>query len=262
MADLKGFWSLLGISLLVSVASAAECTRPGDIIQECVDCPKLIHVPAGFFAPAHPFWDMKGAKQKTQVNAFAAGMYEITLHEFSTFVEETGYEQHSNCGKFLQGDSFVERRWDSPGWTPSPEEPAFCISWDDTQAYLSWISEKTGSQYRLPSDLEWQYLSQEGGSENKEPEFGKAFFRPNSVGHDRSNAFGLYDMYGNAREWVDDCRFIDGYNIPGNICVLRGYAWTGMNRKTSFPDHVYLHQQNSNHGTGFRLVRNVKSCAS
>ena len=142
------------------------------------------------------------------------------------------------------------RSWRDLGYPIEEDQPVVCVGWHDAFAYVHWLSEQTGNAYRLPSEAEWEYAVRAGsetlyhfGDEAERLcEFGNvadmtkwpngnvwtkrtkcddgAVF-PTSVGSYRSNAFGLYDMHGNVREWVEDC-WNDNYAGAPND----GSAWT------------------------------------
>jgi len=121
------------------------------------------------------------------------------------------------------------------------------VSWNDAQDFARRLSQKTGKQYRLPSEAEWEYAARAGSStkwsfgdnENQLGEY--AWFSSNSqskthpAAQKRPNAFGLYDMHGNVWEWTQDCWNANYSGAPGNgsaresgDCgnrVLRGGSW-------------------------------------
>ena len=118
-------------------------------------------------------------------------------------------------------------------------EPVSCVSWQDAQAFVAWLSHKTGQRYRLLSEAEWEYAARAGtktlrywGDDKNNEEActfanvsdisdfevrhlifkrSMVFYcrddapRSAAVGQYRPNAFGLYDMLGNVAELVADC---------------------------------------------------------
>lgn len=136
--------------------------------------------------------------------------------------------------------------------------PVDTVSWNDVQLYLSKLNEKTGRQYRLPSEAEWTFACYGGrkteycGSDNIDA---VAWYdnnsggRPRPVATKKANAYGLFDMTGNVREWVRDG--------DKNRRVLMGGAW--------FSPAEYLRANNRrkyeafyrDYDSGFRLARTL-----
>ena len=110
------------------------------------------------------------------------------------------------------------------------------MNWYDAQAYVEWLSRKTGKTYRLPTEAEWEYAARagtrtryffgdgdtdfcrygNGGDQTAKSKItgargwitlpctdGYAYTAP--VGTFLPNSFGLYDMHGNAWQWLEDC---------------------------------------------------------
>jgi sulfatase modifying factor 1 len=139
------------------------------------------------------------------------------------------------------------------------------VSFEDATAYAEWLGKQTGKPYRLPSEAEWEYVARArttttrywGDSEQEACAYANVADREAKakhpgwvtfdcddgyaetapVGRFKPNAFGLYDMLGNAWEWTQDC-YNDGYkNAPINgsawlsgDCnrrVVRGGSWDG-----------------------------------
>lgn len=121
-----------------------------------------------------------------------------------------------------QGHPFVmnpELSWSNPGYEQNDSFPVTCVSWHDAQNYISWLNKKTNSNYRLPTETEWEYAARGGqstayfwGSQashnqaNYKGVKGKdrwKFAAP--VGQFPANKFSVQDTSGNMWEWVQDC---------------------------------------------------------
>jgi formylglycine-generating enzyme required for sulfatase activity len=124
------------------------------------------------------------------------------------------------------------------------QRPAEQVSWHDAVAFCQHLSEKLGNQYRIPSEVEWEYACRAGtttpfyfgatltsdlanyrGTETyaNEPK-GKNRGQTTNVGAFSPNAFGLYDMHGNAWEWCADYWHKSYQDAPSD-----GSAWTDKN---------------------------------
>ena len=130
---------------------------------------------------------------------FAIGVYEVTFEEWDACLADGG------CGGYWPGDQ---------GWGRE-RRPVMNLRWEDAQAYVAWLSEKTGQVYRLPSEAEWEYAARAWtqtafsfGSEilTSQANYWTTGLRQTlPVGSFEPNAFGLFDMHGNVGEWVQDC---------------------------------------------------------
>ena len=92
----------------------------------------------------------------------AVGRYEVTKAEFARFADETGHEG-TGCSTY-DGSWRLEdnRNWQAPGFDQDDSHPVTCISWNDAQAYVRWLGDKTGKHYRLLSASEWEYAARAG----------------------------------------------------------------------------------------------------
>ena len=135
-----------------------------------------------------------------------------------------------------------------------PQQPAVTMTQYAAQQFTKWLSKLTGSQYRLPTEAEWEYACRAGTqtaySFGDDPamidqyaaHFDNSYEGPQPVGTKKPNAFGLHDMHGNAAEWTVNAYDEDGYQwmVDENLtdateasrwpempwpCVARGGSW-------------------------------------
>jgi formylglycine-generating enzyme required for sulfatase activity len=220
--------------------------KPGDIFKDCADCPEMVVIPAGSFRMGDLNSgggdDEKPVHRVTIPRPFAVGKYEVTQAEWRAVMG-------SNPSKFK-----------------SDRNPVEMVSWDDAQDFVRRLGTKTGKQYRLLTEAEWEYAARAGTTTKYH--WGNAFnaskaagccagLKTEPVGSYAPNAFGLYDMHGNVWEWVEDCwngnyagAPTDGSAWTSGICrhrVLRGGGWSDLPRN--------LRAANRNGiGSGMRLI--------
>lgn len=126
---------------------------------------------------------------------------------------------------------------------PAGRIPAIHISFDDAHAFVDRLSSAAQQKYRIPSEAEWEYACRAGSDtryccgdsiDSKRAAFGLAF-GPVETGAFPANAYGLYDMHGNVREWTADL-WHDSYDSTpqdgrpaldgqAGMRVVRGGSW-------------------------------------
>jgi formylglycine-generating enzyme required for sulfatase activity len=160
---------------------------------------------------------------------------------------ELTFDEWDTCVAYGECDPRIS----DSGWGRG-QQPVIKVNWDHAQQYVAWLSKMTGKPYRLLTEAEYEYATR-AGTQTAYPwgdDIGKNNANCNDcgskwddrqtapVGSFAANGFGLYDMVGNAFEWVEDC--VHGnYNgaptdssawIEGGNCksrIVRGGSWSG-----------------------------------
>jgi formylglycine-generating enzyme required for sulfatase activity len=178
---------------------------------------------------------------------FSIPMVQITAGEFWMGSDETDMQafkdekpRHSvKVPAFKLGKTEVTQgQWRAVmGFNPSRFKqcgdncPVETVSWNEVQAFIKTLNEKTGGHYRLPTEAEWEYAGRAGldarycGGDDADAvawHDGNSDGTTHPVGSKQPNAFGLYDMSGNVWEWVQDCYHASYQGAPDD-----GSAWGG-----------------------------------
>lgn len=240
--------------------------------KECAECPEVFDVPEGEFIMGSSLeMDERPEHTVTISKRFAIGKTEVTRGQFAVFVKASKYKVANSCYKPKDSKDID---WQNLPFKQGDDHPVVCVSWRDAKAYTEWLSKKTKQNYDLPTEAQWEYACKAGektaycGSTNS---FEVAWYSSNSnalthsVGKKTANAWGLFDMSGNAREWVLDSFHsnysgapTDGSEWKGNSPekVLRGGSWDDASGAiTSTHRHTSNSDQNSSTIGGFRVVR-------
>lgn len=179
---------------------------------------------------------------------FAAGKYEVTFAEWDACVADNG------CSGYSPNDQ---------GWGRD-KRPVINVNWNDAMQYVQWLTQKTGKNYRLLSEAEWEYAARAGTTTAYS--FGNSmaqleqhvWYSANSgkqshpVGEKSPNAFGLYDMHGNVWEWVEDCRSSDCSRH-----VVRGGSWYGNPFDARSDSRSGVGISDRYYDIGFRVARTL-----
>src|ERR1022692_1121953 len=149
----------------VSKAVKAPKAKALRIFRDCPGCPDMVVIHSGSFDMGSPGSESgrnsdEGPVHRVNVTTFALGRTEITRGQFAAFVKKTNYSTGDACWTLEEG-KYKERggNWQEPGFAQDDKHPVTCISWDDARAYAKWMSSKTGKQYRLPTEAEWEYAA-------------------------------------------------------------------------------------------------------
>lgn len=190
------------------------------------------------------------------VSDFYIGKYEVSVAQFSKFIELASYKTDSekNGYSYIYDGSWEKKNgvtWmcgvkgNRYSQIKECNYPVIHISWNDAVAYCEWLSEETKNNYRLPTEAEWEYAARGGPSSQGYAYSGSnsisdvAWYNSNSgskthvVGDKQPNKLGLYAMSGNVYEWCWDWYGSYSSNIQtnptglssGSYRVLRGGGW-------------------------------------
>ncbi|SDQ14778.1 SUMF1/EgtB/PvdO family nonheme iron enzyme [Pseudovibrio sp. Tun.PSC04-5.I4] len=184
-----------------------------EAIKDCATCPELRLINGGEYTiglTKYEKYHRRDANKKIRVQNYYIGTYEVTLDEYFVCVEEgicDAPDVKFNLKK--QG-----------------KQPVMAVSWKDAVTYAAFLTQRTGRKYRLPSEVEWEFAASARtetrywwGNEashdfmnyGQEPSGGLLkpphtdWKEPANVGSYPPNPYELYDMNGNAAEWVSDC---------------------------------------------------------
>jgi len=211
--------------------------------------PPMVAIPAGSFQMGSD----RGREdelpvRKVSVPAFQMGKYEVTVAEFRTFIADTGYEMPNNCYQYVLGGPNQElASWNDTIYKFSDNHPVVCLPQKAAADYAKWLSQKTGKDYRLPTEAQWEYTLRAGTATRhfygEEIDSTKSCQYANisdwyaddmsakiftgarvrdvescsdneatlaTVGLYQPNPFGVHDMVGNVMEYLADC-YVDNY---------------------------------------------------
>ena len=204
-------------------------------------CPEMVVVPAGSYMMGSPNSegdaDERPQRRVTLHERVALGRFHVTVEEFRAFADATRRPDPASCWTIATNGGWDERQgrnWRNPGFTQTDRDPVVCVSWEDAQAYVAWLTQRTGKRYRLPSEAEWEWAargrwdgvgmrwwwgddgaaqcrSANGASQSIDQGNARAmrcsdeFTYTSPVGRFAANPFRLHDMAGNAWQWVEDC---------------------------------------------------------
>jgi formylglycine-generating enzyme required for sulfatase activity len=280
----------------------AASNAPPKTFRDCPNCPEMVVIPAGSFQMGAAPGENERLEvsmtesgrdepqhQVTITKPFALGKFDITRAEFAVFANETGFRPRPGCMTVVGNTWTPQPRasWEEPGYPQTDKDPVVCMNEIEIGAYLGWLHLRTGKDYRLPSEAEWEYAERGGttttfywgddikdaciyenvGDESYAAKYGvkepipcnDGFADPAPVGSFKPNPFGLYDMAGNVFVLIADCWNESYIDAPSD-----GSAWmTGdcirhVARKASFGNphpSMFRAAQRESEGTVVRRNR-------
>ncbi|MGF1476803.1 MAG: SUMF1/EgtB/PvdO family nonheme iron enzyme [Geminicoccaceae bacterium] len=258
--------------------------KPGEIFRDCPECPKLVAVPPGRYDRGSPAGEAGRAPDEGPVRnvrirrPLAIGLTEVTFGEWEACVAGGG------CAGYVPHDE---------GWGRG-DLPVINVSFNHAKIYARWLRRRTGKDYRLLSEAEWEYAAR-AGSGSSDPWAGRddracalanthdatsrsvnsfrwpgadcsdGFAATAPVGSFSPNAFGLHDMIGNVWEWTADCYASDYGQVPTDgkafspsTCerrVLRGGGWRDRLSRVRYAARAAAPSSSQTSLDGFRIAR-------
>ncbi len=186
----------------------ARHTAPEVISAERVQPfePQTVLIPEGKFIMGSNEKDDEKPPHEVYLPAYRIGKYPVTNLEYQAFIKDTGHRPPPHW----EGDKFPEGKGD---------HPVVNVSWYDAVAYCRWLSKKTGRNYRLPTEAEWEKAASWDQEEKKKRRYPWGYeFDPHKCNTVESgivdttpvdnysskggnSPYGVADMAGNVWEW-------------------------------------------------------------
>lgn len=222
----------------------------------------MVHIPAGRFrmgvnngdADRRPVHDV-------YLDEFWIGKYEVTFSQYDRFCDATGRERPRDRG-----------------WGRN-SHPVIAVSWNSTLAYCNWLSQKTGLNFDLPTEAQWEKTARGSSGRrypwgNSNPDAGKANYDGDGDGYANlapvgsfvagASPYGALDLAGNVWEWCRDWYGSDYYAVSpsgnplgpavGSRRVVRGGGWKHKEKYLDSSCRGRSNPSSQDPYTGFRLV--------
>jgi sulfatase modifying factor 1 len=287
--------------------SASAVPQPHPTFKDCANCPEMVALPAGEFMMGSPNDErgrerVEGLPRRVVIpKPIAIGKFEVTVDQFSAFVAETGMTEKNLCHVMVEIDGVravwgpPEASFREPGFEISGPQPVVCVSLHEAQAYVTWLRRRTGKPYRLLTEAEWEYAARAGTSTTysfgddetalcgyaRFADLGSrlgwgntcrsdtAAYGPLPVGSLKPNQWGIFDMHGNAWEWVEDCWTPIPSEIPTDgsafsragsceVGVMRGGSWAAGRAKVRSATRWPMTATSHYHHIGFRVALSLR----
>ena len=272
----------LGVSVVFLITLFVTMLSRPPSIPTPPDPKKMAIIPAGEFQKGSDDAEADEDEQPVRtiyLDAFYIDRYEVTNAEYKQFVDANPLWQKDRIpSEYHDGDYL--KHWEGNNYPESKENhPVVYISWYAAMAYAAWAGK------RLPTESEWEKAARGGLVEKAYPwgdsidpskaNYSAEIEDTTPVGNYPANAYGLYDMVGNAWEWCLDRYETDFYDrsllrnpVAGESLteitetfltvhsprVLRGGYWNNPAVFVRVADRYKQYPGSTHRGSGFRCV--------
>jgi len=279
--------SPMPISTPVPTPTPIPTLPPGDFAVSALQM-GFVNIPAGTFQMGSPNGvgnSNEYPQQTVHLSAFQMQVTEVTLKQWWDVMGFWPYASHRTYEYELSITNTSDRH------------PVYNISWCDIvgsepdnnctnqDSFLKRLNQQYPGQYRLPTEAEWEYAARAATSTSYACGEYSANFCPHNmawfnenasssnwsmpVATKQPNSWGLYDMHGNASEWVHDWWSVytaeektnpTGPSSPGSPAhrVIRGGTWqhSAIDVRSASRTYTNARPDMGGNSVGFRLVRN------
>lgn len=201
------------VAVIVALSQTAFAAEPAAKADKAAESTtnslgmKLVLIPAGKFTMgtlSTEYFHQRDEEPRHEVQItkpFYLATTETTREQWNALMPSTPWKEHY----YVEGANYA----------------ATLINWEEATEYCRKLSAKEGKKYRLPTEAEWEYACRAGstttyhfGNDAKQLgdyawwtdncKEGGETWHVHQVGRKKPNAFGLFDMHGNAPEWCSD----------------------------------------------------------
>ena len=260
-----------GVARSALAVKRVEKPAVGAVFRDCERCPEMAVIPAGDLlmgSPASEAGRHVGEGPQKQVRLakpFAVGRFEVSFEEWEACLLDGGCDRWPN----------------DKGWGRG-RRPVVDISWEDAQRYVAWLSKRAGRNYRLLSEVEWEYAARAGSTSARpwgdpigkdqahcrDCAAGASSKGTQEVGTLPANAWKLHDMLGNVWEWANDCQNHDLSTTPENGAAntqgdcsrraIRGGSWETASKGVRSAARAFYPVSRREDNIGFRVAADVE----
>lgn len=222
---------------------------------------QMVLVPAGKFTRGSTLGEDEKPVRQIYLNGFYMDKYEVTVGQYARYLEATDMEEPPDWGTMNQMHN--QRR------------PVVNVSWEDAVNYCKWAGK------RLPTEAEWEKAAR--GTDGRIYPWGNEAPTRLHANYGRKDwddhlalapvgsfeagksPYGIYDMAGNAWEWVFDWYGLDYYKTgpeknpigpdKGEEKVVRGGSWLYVSDFLRSAHRFNAQPMNRHFGYGFRCAK-------